>query len=117
MAEDTNFLRIYYDYVVIVMNNDCYVDIVNDKVPVAIAKLQKTLKCRLKFVKFYIEKLELAILYSNFGFLLINSDKTKFSLSFLTKALDMLERLSLDIEGRLKHKAFFVMKNMQIFMM
>jgi hypothetical protein len=42
-----NFIRTYLTYILLIMNNECYIDLITENVPRSILKLQRVIKARL----------------------------------------------------------------------
>lgn len=112
-----DFIRIYFTYCLLVMNNEAYLDLVNDNIPKAIGKVQKLIKSRIFFKKYYCEYLQTAVFYSNYALLLSNCGKSNFGLKFAIRALEIIEKLDVEVKGLVKHMAVFLMKNTQNFLM
>lgn len=111
-----NFIRHYLTYILLIMNNECYIDLVTEKVPVSILKLQRVINARLQLLDSSTELVQMAILYANFAYVLSSSDKFRLALSFSTKALQILEGFNLDQQGINQHRVLFIMQNMQLFL-
>ena len=112
-----NFISSYLVYIFTILNNDAYMDLVSEKVPNSILKIQRLIKSRGLVRKSQIDFLQLAILYANFAFLLVSSQKYKVALSFSAKALKILEDFDVESWGLSQHRSKFLFQNMQLFMM
>lgn len=116
-TDPQDFIRNFFTYCLMVINNEAYLDMVNDKVPKSIAKMQKLLKSRLFFQDYYSELFQSCVFHANFSLLLCNCGKSIFSLKFATKALEIIERVDFELKGMVRHRARFMMKNTQNFLM